>query len=319
MAMAFLPLVAASGAAGARGSSLDAALEVGRRGSAHAPPQATAIIAHAEIARAAHSVQTAVAGPDLATSEAKAIAAAKQAEAAVKVIAAVSAENNAVVPLVQGEAAEAQVALKTAQDAVAEAQRIVAETKTATEQAAMQAAKDYLLETKKAGAKVIKDSVAAHAAAESKAEVAAAKAAASAAEPWHTAIIRGAKVEHEYITRAQELAAASNAVKEQALTLQGAAANYQFQNQPMLALQMQMQADSLMRDGQRYADEAKRLYAIATKVNGLIPQYNVAADVAAGQAMDAASGANVPAVDVPYLLEVGHVQTTLRGRRTARA
>lgn len=281
---------------------------------AQTPP--AVIISHAVRAKADRASR--VTGPDLAASEAKALAAEQKAAAAVQEIQRLSDENNAVVPLVQGQRAEAGVALKTAQDATAEAERIVAETKVATEAAAKQAAQEYLLEIKQAGAKAMKDSAAARAAAESKAELAAAKATAKAGEKYHTAILRGQKIQHEYMSRARQLAAASNALKEQAFVLQNSAQQYQWMKEPMIAQQMQIQAASIMNEGERYKQEALSLKSVADKVGGLIPAYDEAEQAAEEQAMDNASGASLPEVDVPYLLQRGDVRVRQPSGRALR-
>jgi len=273
------------------------------------PP--AAIIARVNIARA--EKRSNAAGPSLEVSEEKAVKAEQKAAAALQEIQVISAENNAIVPLVAGQAAEAKVALKTAQDSVAEAEQIIADTDAATKAAALQAASDYLAEVKTAGAEATKASAAARAAAESKAEVVAAKAAAKAAEPYHVAISRGQKVVHEYMTQAQQDAAASNALKYQAIQLNSAAGTYQFMNHPVEAAQIRMQADELMRDGQRYKDEALHLQKVAGKIEGLVPAYYAVANEAAAQAFADAQGKGIPEVDLPYLLQVGRLHRALRG------
>merc|ERR1719158_2702193 len=109
-------------------------------------------------------------------------------------------------------------------------------------------------------------------------EVKAAIAAGKAAEPYHQYILRGQKVIVEYQTRAQELAAASNALKSQGMMLAGSADQYQLMGQTIQANQIMMQAHTLFNQGDTMKNEAQRLKAAADSINAALPTYQVASE-----------------------------------------
>jgi len=240
-------------------------------------------------------------------SESKAKAAVVAAEAAVASIQKISMENNAFVPLVQGAASEAKVALQTALDSAAEAHKLVAETKVAADKAAMEAAKDYLHEVKLAATAATSSAAEARAKAETEMEVKAAKAAAAAVEPYHMAMMRGQKVQVAYQTRAQELAAASNTIKAQSIQLSGSADHYQLMGQTIQARQMMMQAHELFHYADMMKNEAQSLHGMAGEIGGAMPAYAEAAKAAAASAEQSLDG-SLPGVAHPYFLQQDSVK-----------
>merc|ERR550537_1185774 len=97
---------------------------------------------------ASSAMRDAASGPDLAASEAKAKQMVDAAKAAAEATKVSSEENVKFVPLAKGEASEALVAAKTAQDALTESESIIKATTAEANEAAMEAAKAYMLEVK---------------------------------------------------------------------------------------------------------------------------------------------------------------------------
>lgn len=242
----------------------------------------------------------AAAVPSIDASEAKAALAATQAATAVKEIAAISTANNEFQGQAQAQAAEAKVALQTAQEAAVEAKTILAETKVAAEQAAKTAAAKYYNEVKIAAGAALKASADARAKALKAAALGKAKAGLAAAEPFYNAMLRGQKVLVEYQTRAQELGAVANNLKSQAFVLAHMANGYQHVGQTNQARQIMAQAHALMNEAERAQSEAKRLRGVEEQINGLIPAYNEAANAALNNAKATFTGVDVPEQMVPY-------------------
>jgi len=241
-----------------------------------------------------------VGAPDLAASEAKATQAVVDAKVTAAAVRKSSEENVKFVPLAKGEASRAKVAATTAKDALAESKAIVAATTAEANAAALTAAKEYLLEVKHHAADEAKKAAALKAKQESDAETKAAMAAAKAAEPYHQQLIRAQKIVVEYQTRAQELAAASNNLKAQAMSLSGSAEHYQLMGQTIQARQILMQAQQLMLQAETMKGEAVRLHNTALEVNGGVPAYQLAAMAAANSAAEAANPPALPPIPLPY-------------------
>lgn len=239
-------------------------------------------------------------GPSLTASLEKAKAAAKEAQEAAKMTAKWSEENNAVVTPAKAFEAEAKAAAKAAEDAMNEAMAITKATAKEAKKEAMIAAKEYYKEVQLAGIMAAKNAAADQAAAEKKMEVDAALAAGKAAEPYHQYILRGQKVIVEYQTRAQELAASSNALKSQGMQLAGSAAGYQANGYMVQANQIMMQAHTLFKQGDTMRSEALRLKAAANAINDALPAYQLAASAAAAAAADSANPAVLTNVFMPY-------------------
>merc|ERR1719421_553162 len=228
----------------------------------------------------------------------KATKAATEAEKIAKATAKQSAKNNAVVSPAKAFQAEAKVAAKNAKDALDDATALEKATRKAAEKAALEAAKEYFKAVKQKGEKEGKKAAAAKAALEKKMEIKAAVAAGKAAEPYHQYILRGQKVMVEYQTRAQELAATSNALKSQGMQLAGSADQYQLMGQTIQANQIMMQAHVLFNQGETMKKEALRLKTAADSISGALPTYQLAAQAAAASA---ASAANPDFISDPFM------------------
>lgn len=239
----------------------------------------------------------------LGASETKAKTAVAAAQEALKEVERLTKENQAYVPIIQGVESEAKVALQTAKDAAKEAHDIVDETRVAAKAAAIEAAKQYLMEVKRAGTAATKSAAEARAAAESAAETKAAMAAAKAVEPYHLQMMRGQKVMTSYQARANELAAASNNLKAQSQILAGSANGYQFVGQVVQAQQIMMQANELMNYAEMMKKEAIRLHGIAGQIGGAMQAYSDVAGAAAEQAQEGANGPILPDIAHPYFIQ----------------
>lgn len=231
---------------------------------------------------------------------AKATQAAKEAEKIAKETAKQSDINNAVVTPAKAFQAEAKVAAKNAKDALTEATALEKETRKAAEKAALEAAKEYFKAVKAKGESEAKKAAAAKKEMEKKMEIKAAVAAGKAAEPYHQFILRGQKVIVEYQTRAQELAATSNALKSQGMQLAGSADQYQLMGQTIQANQIMMQAHTLFKQGDTMKSEALRLKAAADSISGSLPTYQLASQAAAAAAAAAANPDVMPEFQLPY-------------------
>jgi len=245
----------------------------------------------------------------------KATKAAKEAEKIAKSTAEWSVKNNEVVTPAKAFQAEAKVAAKNAKDALDEATALEKETRKAAEKAALEAAKEYFKAVKIKGEKEGKKAAAARAEREKKMEVKAAVAAGKAAEPYHQYILRGQKVIVEYQTRAQELAASSNALKSQGMQLAGSADSYQLMGQTIQADQIMMQAHVLFKQGDTMKSEALRLKAAADSINAALPTYQVASEAAAAAAAAAANPDVMPHGMLPYFLQMKS-NTTIESNTT---
>jgi len=234
----------------------------------------------------------------------KATQAAKEAEKIAKATAKQSAKNNAVVSPAKAYQAEAKVAAKNAKDALDDATELEKATRKAAEKAALEAAKEYYQAIKVKGEKEAKKAAAGRAEKEKKMEVKAAVAAGKAAEPYHQFILRGQKVIVEYQTRAQELAATSNALKAQGMQLAGSADQYQLMGQTIQADQIMMQAHTLFHQGDQMKNEALRLKTAADSINGALPTYQLASQAAAAAAAAAANPNVMPDSPYPYFLQM---------------
>jgi len=191
----------------------------------------------------------------------------------------------------KGFKAKALASAASAEKEAEEAKELVEKAQEAADAAAMVEAKKELERIKEAAHKAAIEMAKAHENQEIEAEEHAALAAASAAEPYHAAMVRAQKLVVTFNTKAQELAVASNVVKNQAQQLAARANGYQYVNAPVLAQQVMMQAHQLWESGDAMANQAKDFRAQAEEINAGVPQFQMAA-VAAAEA--AAGGANSP-------------------------
>lgn len=229
----------------------------------------------------------------------KAAGAAATANASVAQVRNSSEENLAYVPLVRAQAGTAAGALESVKTLNDEAKAIMEETKAEARKAANEAALEYLAEVKKESAEKAKEAVKNREALAKAAEERAAKAAADAARPYHEFLLRGQKIIADYMTRAQELAAASNSLRGEGMKLAASANQYQFMGQTVQANQLMMHAHSLFQQGDAMKAEAEKLQGTATEVNAALPAYQLASQAAAASAEEEA---NPPGLDEDALL-----------------
>mmetsp|Transcript_94597 Transcript_94597/g.276469 ORF Transcript_94597/g.276469 Transcript_94597/m.276469 type:complete len:291 (-) Transcript_94597:181-1053(-) len=221
--------------------------------------------------------------PGIKAALSKATSAAKLAWAITSSVKKQTEENLKLAPLVEAEIANVQKAAETAKEQDDRATALFNETRAAVEEAAMEAAQDYYMKVKLAGAHARTKMEAFRGTVERRA----AKAADDASKPYSSALVRAKKVMVEYSKHAQALAAAAITLQADSANETAAASEYQRLGQVPQAEHLMRRAGALFHQAELMKERAEQMRAKALQVQEGLPAYHEAERLAAESAADA--------------------------------